>query len=124
MMYIDPPIRVHSNVTCPSKGIICVSFKRIALSMSLVEASELAANIQKEIRQVEQEHPELTLQVGDVVLVRDDEGNEAEYTVRAVPWQLGHGAWVIGLAGISGGYSIDRIIGIVSKVKPFQEGVK
>lgn len=46
---------------------------------------------------------------GDTVLVTDDSGNQAEFLVRHAPWQLGHGAWVIGLAGISGGYSLDRV---------------
>ena len=52
------------------------------------------------------------LNVGDVVIVRDDAGVEAEYSVKHQPWQLGHGAWVIGLAGISGGYSLDRVVGL------------
>ena len=104
-----------------------MQFKDITLSLSLVDASWLAANIQREVRKVEREHPELAaptildllnLGVGDQVRVRDDQGNEADYTVKAAPWKLGHGKWVIGLAGISGGYSLDRVVRILNVEKP------
>ncbi len=55
-----------------------------------------------------------TLQPLDRVRVRDDRGNEAEYEVKYAPWQLGHGDWVIGLAGIAGGYALERVTAIVS----------
>lgn len=50
---------------------------------------------------------------GDRVIVEDDSGATAEYVVKSAPWQLGHGAWVIGLVGISGGYAIDRVRRVV-----------
>ena len=55
------------------------------------------------------------LKPGDIVLVRDDDNDEASYEVRTAPWQLGHGKWVIGLRGISGGYSLDRVVKILAK---------
>lgn len=50
---------------------------------------------------------------GDRVFVEDDGGATAEYVVRLAPWKLGHGKWVIGLVGISGGYSLDRVRRVV-----------
>ena len=62
--------------------------------------------------------------IGDTVIVVRDDGREEQRRVRAVPWQLGHGAWVIGLEGISGGYDLRRIKGkvpsIVGSMLPFQ----
>jgi hypothetical protein len=52
----------------------------------------------------------LALAPGDRVTVRRDHGNETEHVVRQAPWQLGHGTWVIGLTGISGGYALDRVV--------------
>jgi len=121
-MYIDQKPVVFSKTNNPANGVIRVKFSNVTLSLSLVEASWLAANIQREIRKVEQENPELCLPTGvqlqdlncgDVVLVRDDQGNEAEYEVGSKPWQLGHGAWVVKLKGISGVYSLDRVVKIV-----------
>lgn len=54
--------------------------------------------------------PFTALEPGDAVLVRHDDGHVAKHVVRARPWQLGHGAWVVGLEGVSGGYSLDRVI--------------
>lgn len=54
------------------------------------------------------------LRVGDVVVVRLDDGSEVTTTVRMEPWQLGHGTWAIGLKGISGGYSLARVVAILS----------
>lgn len=53
------------------------------------------------------------LKPGDIVTVRDDAGCEADYVVKYAPWALGHGTLVIGLKGISGGYSLDRVVKIV-----------
>lgn len=50
------------------------------------------------------------LRPGDVVRVRADDGTVSEYVVRDAPWQLGHGAWVVGLRGMSGGYDLSRVI--------------
>lgn len=50
---------------------------------------------------------------GDRVIVEDDSGATAEYVVKSSPWQLGHGAWVIGLVGISGGYDLNRVRRVV-----------
>lgn len=60
------------------------------------------------------------LKPGDRVRVRDDAGNEADYHVKAAPWQLGHGEWVIGLRGISGGYALSRVVG-VAESREFEE---
>jgi hypothetical protein len=55
------------------------------------------------------------LKVGDRVIVTDDAGREHSATVRHEPWQLGHGAWVVGLTCDThrfighGGYSLDRV---------------
>jgi hypothetical protein len=51
----------------------------------------------------------LQLVPGDRVSVRRDDGRVEEREVRLPAWQLGHGAWVIGLKGISGGYSLERV---------------
>lgn len=48
--------------------------------------------------------------VGTSVLVLRDQNREILVTrTRADPWQLGHGAWVVAVDGISGGYSLDRV---------------
>lgn len=50
-----------------------------------------------------------TFKVGDKVRVLKDDGTFFHSTVKYEPWQLGHGQWVIGINGISGGYSIERV---------------
>lgn len=50
------------------------------------------------------------LEPGDRVLVRHDDGHVGQHVVKARPWQLGHGAWVVGLEGMVGGYSLERVI--------------
>lgn len=121
-LYIDQKPTVSSAIDNPANGIIRVKFSDITLSLNLIEASWLAANIQREIRKVEQEHPEIcflddggraSLRRGDIVTVRDDAGLEADYEVREPPWVLGNGKAVIGLKGISGGYSLDRVVKLV-----------
>ena len=123
-LYIDQEIKVWSKTDNPPNGVIRVTFGEQTLSMSIIQASWLAALIQTEIHKVEQENPELTipsdlerrlLKPGDTVKVQDDHGNEADYEVRTAPWQLGHGKWVIGLRGIAGGYSLDRVVKILAK---------
>jgi len=46
---------------------------------------------------------------GDVVMVRHDLGDSKEHTVTSAPWRLWHGAWVVGLSGVSGGYDLTRV---------------
>lgn len=56
----------------------------------------------------------LRLKPGDLVRVRFDDGSESTREVKYSPWQVSGGVWVIGLKGISGGYSLERVIEIVS----------
>jgi len=49
------------------------------------------------------------LKVGELVSVRMDDGSLVVKRVKYEPWELGHGEWVIGLAGISGGYKLSRV---------------
>ena len=49
-------------------------------------------------------HTFQALEPGDRVLVRHDDGHVCRHTVTGKPWQLGHGAWVVKLDGVSGGY--------------------
>jgi len=51
---------------------------------------------------------QIGLRVGDMVLVKRDDGKEELRSVRVVPWKLGHGEWVVGLEGISGGFLLCR----------------
>jgi hypothetical protein len=105
-----------------------VKFSDVTLALSLVEASWLAENLGRVIREVKAARREVlplheqlllfNLQVGDKVLVQDDAGNKGEYLVKQAPWMLGHGAWVVGLSGISGGYSLEWVVGILEKAKP------
>lgn len=72
-------------------------------------------------------HARLKLKTGDVVSVLGDNGVVGDFVVKAAPWQLGHGAWVIGLAGISGGYSLDRVVKLIRRAeasapKPIPDG--
>lgn len=50
------------------------------------------------------------LRVGMAVRVRRDDGSIQETVVETEPWKLGHGGWVVGLAGISGGYDVMRVL--------------
>jgi hypothetical protein len=50
------------------------------------------------------------LKPGDRVVLRGDDGREGEYVVKHAPWQLGHGEWVIGLFGLTGGWLLGRIV--------------
>lgn len=57
----------------------------------------------------------LSLKPGDRVRVRRDDGTEVNYTVKYEPWRLGHGTWVIGLKGISGGYDLSRVVEVLER---------
>lgn len=105
---------------------IHITFQGHTLCLDETKASWLAANIQREIRELQRRkvlkatpltvEQKRQLRVGDMVVVRADDGEEFDYEVKAEPWQLGHGAWVIGLRGISGGYDLSRVTGIISTV--------
>lgn len=47
--------------------------------------------------------------IGMAVIVRSDGGNLIESEVTTLPWQLGHGAWVVGLKGVRGGFDCARV---------------
>lgn len=47
--------------------------------------------------------------VGMLVDVRRDDGTVLRTTVTCVPYQLGHGQWVVIVAGISGAYDVLRV---------------
>lgn len=49
------------------------------------------------------------LQSGTKVKVLLDDGSWWYTTTRSVPWQLGHGQWVVLLEGKAGGYALDRV---------------
>ena len=55
------------------------------------------------------------LKRNDEVLVLLDSGEEKVFKVKHAPWQLGDGTWVVGLYGISGGYSLARVKDVRSK---------
>lgn len=113
-LYFDQRPVVSSQKHHPANGVIRVTFADITLGLTLAEASWLAANLQREIRAFEMSDDQRRkLQAGDVVIVTDDHGVDAEYEVKYAPWQLGHGEWVIGLCGISGGYKLDRVSAFV-----------
>ncbi len=52
----------------------------------------------------------LALRPGDRVWVRMDGGEEVPFLVKYAPWQLGDLTWVVGLAGIAGGYLLSRVV--------------
>lgn len=49
------------------------------------------------------------LRTGARVIVRLNNGNVRLTRTRSVPWQLGHGAWVVLLEDRAGGYDLDRV---------------
>jgi hypothetical protein len=114
VLYADQNPVVFSKIDDLANGIIRLKFADVTLSLSLLNAGWLAANIQREIRKIEQENPEICLKIGDIVTVRDDAGHEANYEVKQAPWMLPSGKAVIGLKGISGCYSLDRVTKVVS----------
>lgn len=126
--YLNQIIQVRAE-TRHDGAPVCVAFADVRLYLSEAEASWLAANIKRTIRDMHRAEiasaTPLTaeqrrqLRVGDRVVVRMDHGHpigDTVYEVRAEPWQLGHGAWVVGLDGINGGYALDRVVGIVSTI--------
>lgn len=113
-LYVDQKPRVYAKAEAAYNGIICVEFADVTLALTLAQASWLAADLGRIMRSIEiSDADRQRLKPGDRVLVTDDKGREAEYLVKAAPWQLGHGAWVIGLAGISGGYSLARVVRLI-----------
>ena len=52
---------------------------------------------------------QLALRPGDVVEVTLDSGVRKRAQVSVAPWQLGHGGWVVCLAGRSGGFDLERV---------------
>jgi hypothetical protein len=131
-LYIDQQIEVFGHTEKPELGPIRVHFSDVTLSMSLIDASWLAENIQREIRKFEREHPELcvpsdearrNLKVGDVVTVRDDDGRETDYEVKWEPWALGSGQMVVGLKGLTYGYALDRVVKIVQFAEQPQRSI-
>lgn len=127
--YFDGNPQVESDDERHPDAPVAIRFGEHSLQLTETEASWLAANIQSELRErqrrqiasatpltVEQKRQ---LRTGDRVVVRLDgvypPGDDI-YEVRSEPWQLGHGAWVIGLKGISGGYDLSRVTGIISTV--------
>lgn len=48
-------------------------------------------------------------EIGETVYYRHDDGCQTQHTVKYPPWQLGHGAWVIGLSGVAGGVAVERV---------------
>lgn len=47
--------------------------------------------------------------IGMAVIVTRDNGQTEHTRLSSLPWTLGHGAWVAGVEGISGGYDCARI---------------
>lgn len=127
MHYHDQKYTVASTSIDDAEPI-SITFGNETLHLSEVQASWLAENIQREIREMHRRmiasatpltvEQKRQLQPGDRVVVRLDAhpiGDDI-YEVKYAPWQLGHGAWVIGLKGISGGYDLSRVMGIISTV--------
>lgn len=49
------------------------------------------------------------LTLDGVVRVLRDDGSFTPSRVTGSPWKLGHGDWVVGLEGFSGGYDVMRV---------------
>lgn len=56
-----------------------------------------------------------SLRAGDVVAVMMDDKSVVTRAVRAEPWELYGHSWILGLVGIAGGYSLDRVVSLVRK---------
>lgn len=114
MIYFDQNPDVFETKTG-----IRISFADVSLILPITDASWLAKNIQRTIRRVTLTYNQRrNLKVGDKVLVTDDNGELTEYVVRQSPWQLGHGEWVVGLTGITGGYLLDRVVRLIQQAAP------
>lgn len=62
--------------------------------------------------EIETTDQKLLLRPGHEVAVRMDDGARRAFVVARGPWPLGHGEYVIGLEGISGGYLLDRVLAV------------
>ncbi len=126
--YFDGSPQVEIDDERHPDAPVAVRFGEHSLQLTEMDAAWLAENIQRELRErqrrqiasatpltVEQKRQ---LRPGDRVVVRLDAHPVGDdiYEVKSEPWQLGHGAWVIGLKGISGGYDLSRVTGIISTV--------
>lgn len=120
MLYYQQEIEVRLSDTDFEEPIrLC--FGDISLALNTVQASWLAATLNQRVtahhrRRISGAVPitveeKRNLQVNESVLVRLDDGHEDIFVVRAVPWKLNHGAWLIGLTGIVGGYDLSRVVG-------------
>lgn len=107
--YFEQDLAVSSNDARHPDAPVTITFGGGTLQMTEAEAAVLAEAIQRLLENREYRR----LRVGDQVIIRDDDGVDTVRTVRAEPWRLGHGQWVVGLEGISGGYSLDRVMGII-----------
>jgi hypothetical protein len=58
----------------------------------------------------------LLTRVGMKVSVLKDDGFSMVTVTISEPWQLGHGAWVVKVDGISGGYDCARVSPVESEV--------
>ena len=58
-----------------------------------------------------------------VQVVRDD-GSKMLTRTRSVPWQLGHGDWVVSVEGISGGYLLSRVHPVETAAATSPEGAR
>lgn len=50
-----------------------------------------------------------TAPAGTAVRIAEDDGSVTHTKTRSLPWQLGHGAWVVLVEGRAGGYSCERM---------------
>jgi hypothetical protein len=48
-------------------------------------------------------------EIGQPVIVRNDDGSELASTLTSLPWELGHGQWVVKVQGKSGGFDCARV---------------
>jgi hypothetical protein len=46
---------------------------------------------------------------GTSVLLTLDDGSKIATRTRSLPWQLGHGAWVVLVEGKTGGWALERV---------------
>ena len=46
---------------------------------------------------------------GTPVMLTLDDGTKTFTVTRSLPWQLGHGAWVVLVEGKSGGWALERV---------------
>jgi hypothetical protein len=58
----------------------------------------------------------LITRIGMKVSVRKDDGFSMVTVTTSAPWQLGHGAWVVKVDGVSGGYDCARVSPVESVI--------